>query len=209
MFNLIKGTHIVDYTCLQEEFAATDNGLLANVSAEHIVLVFEQFLQLFRDDEPLFLFIEVPANINDESVTRQSADGIPGEVETFHRDVYYLDGYYKEQMLMFLHSGIGELLINDGLVQFGFGSLESHEEIGKYKYNIMQIFCSEQTDSLFSVFSSVGIPYCEKITTAWDIISPDNPGENSMYTFNGMTVYDLLEQMKELGIYKAETREES
>ena len=208
MFHLIKGTHIVDHTRLEEEFTATDNGFLANVSAEHIAPVFEKFLQLFRDDEPLFLFIEVPSNISDERIKRQAADGIPGEIEVFHRDVYYLDGYFKEQMLLFLHSGVGELLINDGLVHFGFGSLESHDEIGKYKYNIMQIFCSPKTDSFFSVFSSIGIPYREKITTAWDIISPDNPGENSIYRFNGMTVYDLLEQMKELGIYKAETREE-
>ncbi len=39
-------------------------------------------------------------------------------------------------------------------------------------------------------------------------ISKNNPGESFRYEFNGKDVYDLVEEMKELGLYKAETQSE-
>lgn len=161
-----------------------------------------------REDEPLYLFIEVPCKAPEEQRPQKGLRKIVSDKE-LPRDVYYLDGLYQEQMLLFLHSGVGELLIHDGLTHFGFGSLESQTELGKYKYNVLIGYTQkEPVDRLSSLFETLSIPCSPSITTAWDLFSKNSPGDSYRYEFNGKNVYDLIEEMKELGLYKAETRSE-
>lgn len=208
MFQMIKGASISDASALREEYNVSGHQLTANVSAEHILPVFEAFLRQMREDEPLYLFIEVPCKLPEEQRPKKGLRKIVSDKE-LPRDVYYLDGLYQEQMLLFLHSGVGELLIHDGLTHFGFGSLESQTELGKYKYNVLIGYTQkEPVDRLSSLFEAVSIPCSPSITTAWDLFSQNSPGDSYRYEFNGKNVYDLVEEMKELGLYKAETREE-
>lgn len=209
MFQMIKGASISDASALREEYNVSGHQLTANVSAEHILPVFEAFLRQMREDEPLYLFIEVPCKLPEEQKLNEPAQIENQTVEKFHRDVYYLDGYDQEQMLLFLHSGVGELLIHDGLTYFGFGSLESQTELGKYKYNVLIGYThSEPIERLSGLFDTCSIPCSSSITTAWNLFSENNPGNSCRYEFNGKNVYDLVEEMKELGLYKAETRAE-
>ena len=46
----------------------------------------------------------------------------------------------------------------------------------------------------------------DNLVTAWDTFSQDTPGQSERYDFNGKTVFDLPEALKEWGIYLAETR---
>ena len=209
MFQLIKGASIPDISGLKEEYQIDANKLHANVSAENIPIVFESFLSKMNENEPLFLFIEVPCSEEDELRMNPPQSGQERTIKKYHRDVYYLDGYNREGMLMFLHSGVGELLINDGLVFFGFGSMDSHIELGKYKYNVLMGYLhGQETNFLTDIFDELHIP-CEKnIVTAWQLLSDENPGTSQKYVFDGKDIYVLVDQMKELGLYKAETREE-
>lgn len=209
MFQLIKGASVSDITGLREEYQLDDNKLNANVSAENIPRVFESFLNKMREDEPLFLFMEVPCKEDDEIRLNslQAEDEQP--IKKFHRDVYYLDGYSRKDMLIFLKSGVGELLINDGLVFFGFGSLDSTIELGKYKYNVMTGYLhGHEAGFLTDIFDELDIPRVTKIVSAWQLFSDENPGTSRKYEFEGKDIYVLVDQMKELGLYKAETREE-
>lgn len=209
MFQMIKGASIPDASALKEEYTVSCNQLTANVSAEHILPVFEAFLRQMRENEPLYLFIEVPCKVQAEQRFNEPTQTEDRTVEEFHKDVYYLDGLFQEQMLMFLHSGVGELLIHDGLTHFGFGSLESQTELGKYKYNVLIGYTQkEPVDRLSYLFKTLSIPCSSSITTAWDLFSQNNPGNSYRYEFKGKNVYDLVEEMKELGLYKAETRAE-
>lgn len=209
MFQMIKGASIPDASSLKEEYIVSGKRLTANVSAEHILPVFEAFLRQMRENEPLYLFIEVPCKLPEEQRLNDPSKMTDQSVEEFHRDVYYLDGLYQEQMLMLLQSGVGELLIHDGLTQFGFGSLESQTELGKYKYNVLIGYAqNEPIDRLCALFHSFDMPCSPAITTAWDLFSKNSPGESHRYAFNGKDIYDLVEEMKELGLYKAETRPE-
>ena len=209
MFQMIIGASVPDVSALKEEYTVSGHQLTANVSAEHILPVFEAFLRQMREDEPLYLFIEVPCKLQDEQQLNEPKQMQDRNVENFHRDVYYLDGLYREQMLMFLHSGDGELLIHDGLTYFGFGSLESQTELGKYKYNVLIGYAhTESIECLSGLFDACSIPFSSSITTAWKLFSPNSPGNSYRYEFNGKNVYDLVEEMKELGLYKAETRSE-
>ena len=209
MFQMIKGASIPDASSLKEEYIVSGKRLTANVSAEHILPVFEAFLRQMRENEPLYLFIEVPCKLPEEQRLNDPSKMTDQSVEEFHRDVYYLDGLYQEQMLMLLQSGVGELLIHDGLTHFGFGSLESQTELGKYKYNVLIGYAQkEPVDQLCTIFDAFDMPCSPAITTAWDLFSKNSPGDSYRYEFNGKNAYDLIEEMKELGLYKAETRSE-
>lgn len=210
MFQLIKGASIKDISGLREEYHVVDNMLCANVSAENILKVLDAFLNKMEEDEPLFLFIEAPCNEEDELKLNSPQSDSENAAIVFHKDVYYLDGYYREDMRILLHSGAGEVLINDGGVCFGFGSLNSNTELGKYKYNVLKGFVHGQdTDFLTDIFDELSIPRVSEIVTAWSLFSEDNFGESRRYEFEGKDIYTLIEQMEELGLYKAETREEN
>ena len=209
MFQLIKGASIKDISGLREEYHVVDNMLCANVSAENIIKVFDAFLNRIEDDEPLFLFIEAPCNQEDESKLNSQKPDDENAAFVFHKDVYYLDGCNREDIRALLHSGAGEVLINDGLVCFGFGSFNSNTELGKYKYNVLKGFVHGQdTEFLTDIFDKLSIPRVSEIVTAWSLFSEDNYGESRRYEFEGKDIYTLIEQMEELGLYKAETREE-
>lgn len=70
-------------------------------------------------------------------------------------------------------------------------------------------FLQEADEKCFTdIFKENDIPRLATIKTAWDLISEKNPGECSSYEFGGKDIYVLIEQLQELGLYKAETREE-
>ncbi len=209
MFQLIKGAFIEDISGLREEYEDDGDTVRANVSAENISKVFESFLNNMREDEPLFLFIEVPCSEEDELKLNPVQTGQENVIEKYHRDVYYLDGYYRENMLLFLNSGVGELLINDGFVYFGFGSMESNVELGKYEYNKLTGFqWGQDKRNLTRIFDELSISRVDKIVPALQLVYEDNPGRCSRYWVNDKDIYILIDQLKELGLYKAETREE-
>ena len=210
MFQLIKGASISDITGLKEEYQITENQLRANVSAEKILIVFDSFLSKMREDEPLFLFIETPCSEDDEIMLNDLCSGNDNAIEKYHKDVYYLDGFYREHMLTLLHSGAGELLINDGLTNFGIGSFDSNIELGKYKYNVFIGYLHGQDAGVLTdIFDELGIPRVSEIVTAWELISEDNPGECRKYECYNKDIFVLVNQMKDLGLYKAETREDN
>lgn len=210
MFRLIAGATIKDTSGLKEEYQVGENKLRANISAEKIPQIFVSFLKKMKKDEPLFLFIEAPCKKEDEMRINSSQTENDGYIEKYHRDVYYLDGWDRENMLELFQSGVGELLVNDGLVWFGIGSLESHVELGKYDYNVLTGYLyGAEEKFLTDIFDDFGIPRVPEIETAWDFISDDNPGMRRKIEYNGKGIYTLIDQLKELGLYKAETREEA
>ena len=209
MFELIKGAFIEDISGIQEGYLADVNAITASVSAEKIPALFEVFLNSMREDEPLFMFIEAPCSEEDECKYNNIKPGGTEEIKEYHWDVYYLDYYRRDDMMKLLKSGAGDVLINDGLVSFGFGSLETHVEIGKYRYNTFKAYSMDQDISCISkVFDMTGIPRVSQLVTGWNVITKENPGQSSHYKFNGKDIFDLLEDLKHLGLHKYETRGE-
>jgi len=45
------------------------------------------------------------------------------------------------------------------------------------------------------------------LKTAWDYFTYDNPGESFLYEHKGKDIYDLIEHLKQYGLYFAERRE--
>lgn len=137
---------------------------------------------------------------------RQRKSSCSGRLRETHKDVYYIDGCSVEESLVLLER-YGELLINDGISRFGFGCHESQDEIMLDKYNVVTIY-SKQLSKYNDFFEAHEIEKVENLITAWDTFSDDTPGQAERYDYNGKTVYDLPEELKDWGMYLADTRAE-
>ncbi len=151
-------------------------------------------------DEPVFFFLEIPTNKNEENLVA------PKKVETYHKDVYYLDGCSLLKAVSILDR-FGNILFNDGFSSFGFGGHLSGDEIMFGKYNFLDL-SSENIDKFSGFFEAHGIKETESLKTAWSFFSETSPGISNSYEEDRKTVYDLPELLKEEGLYFAERRED-
>ena len=199
MLNLVKGHQVSLVENLFESFTKlTEHHLMANVHAEKILEVFQHFIVIH--DEPLFFILELPVSIDREKVIAKNI------IKESHKDVYYIDGCSREECLALLIR-YGDLLINDGLSQFGFGGHKSHDEIMLDSYNVVTIY-SKELSKFNDFFEPHNIQFVEELVTAWKTFSKTSPGISEIYESNGKTVYDLPTELAEWGIYLAETRTE-
>lgn len=192
------GVKIENNAELYEGYTVDEDYIIANVSVDKIDDVMKHFILMHK--EPIFFILELPSNLKDEN------EKAPGVVDKLHNDVYYIDGCQPEDALMILRD-FGELLYNDGISSFGFGCHMSNDEIMFGKYNILSIY-SKNNEAYSDFFQPHNIEQTEKLVTAWDIISPENPGYIGRYEVNGKSVFDIPELLKDRGIYLAEQREE-
>ena len=199
MLNLVKVHQVSLVESLFESFTKlTEHHLMANVHAEKILEVFQQFIAIH--DEPLFFILELPVSIDREKVIAKNI------IKESHKDVYYIDGCSREECLVLLIR-YGDLLINDGLSKFGFGGHKSHDEIMLDSYNVVTIY-SEELSKFNDFFEPHNIQFVEELVTAWKTFSKTSPGISEIYESNEKTVYDSPEELAEWGIYLAETRTE-
>ena len=199
MLNLVKGHRVSLVESLFESFTKlTEHHLTANVHAEKILEVFQHFIVIH--DEPLFFILELPVSIDREKVIAKNI------IKESHKDVYYIDGCSREECLALLIR-YGDLLINDGLSQFGFGGHKSHDEIMLDSYNVVTIY-SKELSKFNDFFEPHNIQFVEELVTASETFSETSPGISEIYESNGKTVYDLPIELAEWGIYLAETRTE-
>lgn len=199
MLKLGKGYKIYEPERLNEAYEiSNDVSIMANVNVEKIAEVFQHFIAIH--EEPLFFILELPITSDREELIA------PGVLEETHKDVYYIDACTQEECLVLLER-YGELLINDGMNRFGFGCHESGDEIMLDKYNVVTIY--SRTLSKYNVFFEAHkIDRVNQLVTAWDTFSNDTPGQAECYDWDGKSVYDLPDDLKEWGIYLAETRTE-
>ncbi len=201
MLEMIKGAKIKNAINLEEGYEMQENFLLANVDASKIINLIQDFIKENKEDS-FFLFIEIPTN-KEEEIKLQAKE----KTEKLHMDIYYLDGITEKEANVFLEE-YGEVLIHDGVVQFGFGT-QRNEEIGKYKYNLVKIYSKDNLKKYTKILENHNIVKKEKVKTAWDFFTKENPGTSfSYYDKNEKNIYDCLKELKEKGLYKAETRVE-
>jgi len=198
MLNMIKGCRINDPSLLSEGYAQTETGFAANVNAEKIQTVLESFVKLHNDH--CFVILEVPANAKVEAELRRD------ETAPMHKDVYYLDGLTVERALEFLDV-FGEWFVHDGLSTFGIGVHSGANEILVGKYNVVTIY-THTPQQYAGFFEAHGIPETPGLKTAWDYFTRETPGDSFLYEYRGSNVYDLVEHLKQYGLYFAERREE-
>ncbi len=115
-----------------------------------------------------------------------------------------MDCLKKDEAFSFLDS-VGELLSNDGLCKFGFGSQSNNDEIMVDKYNVITISC-KNNNLYMNLFRKNNIERTTSLVTAWNTFSEESPGVSEKIEINGKDVYSIITDYKSWGIYFAERR---
>ena len=197
-FELIEGV-VLGKAALEgvkTSFSVGEDHLIDSVlSAELIRPLLDSAVKLLP--EPHFFFIELPCTEDEEKELRSSKN------DPAHYKVYYLDGCTKPVTHAII-TRYGELLINDGLTRFGFGSNSSDEEIYVLDYQQVQIYADD--DRFVPLFERLGAERVEEVKTVWENFTPENVGVSFAVEIEGETSADIPENVKSEGMYYAETR---
>jgi hypothetical protein len=97
----------------------------------------------------------------------------------------------------------GTLLVEDGCSRFGFGSHKTDEEIYFTDYQEFMIY-SYDTEKVRRIMAECGVEETDKPMSVWDLLSEENQGCLSVVEYEGETVFDIPENLKEVGMYKSE-----
>lgn len=197
MLKMRKGCIVPFPQKLLEGYIYREPVFIANVDADKLETLLEQFITIH--DEPLFFILEVPCQQNEET------EIVPGEVKTFHKDVYYIDGCSQEKARNILHR-TAAILINDGLCNFGFGCHLSRDEIMVEKYNVLTVWANNK-DTYAGFFEKCKIQPVDRLVTAWETFTQEAPGEAIRVDTDGKSIYDIPRMLQDFGIYLAGRRE--
>lgn len=200
-FGTAVGVVVPDLSGIQEGFdeSIEENGytlMHVNVSAEHIA---PYFLRLMDEiEEPGFFIVEVPATEAEEKDRRKKP------TSPFHKRVYYLDGISKERATRFFEE-YRELFVNDGMCNFGFGSL-SHEELFVGAFKIFEIF-TPTPEKFRTTLWALDIAKQEHLRTIWDNTTAEAPARREALIAKP-SIWNLLAELEHLGFYLADVRED-
>lgn len=202
MFQIVEGNYVPNLQGVQEEytkqFANTHWCIQINVSAEHIDELFRQLCSQVR--QPSFLLFEHGANQKEEEQLRSS------DQDPYHKDIFYIDGLdYKG--FESIYGRYQELLVHDGEICFGLGSHDGIDEVYVGDYKIFTIF-TDTPDKYQRILHKAGFEMSESMKTVWNNFTQDNPGQRRCVKKNGIDIYEMINELKEQGIYLAERRPE-
>lgn len=176
-FHLISGISLSDTGDLGEFYERTESGFWIYPSAEKMcALALGAVKELF---EPMFFFLELPCQ-DDENAF----------------DLYYLE--CTKPVAEAIIDRYGDLLINDGVSSFGFGSHKTGEEIYFHLFQKVYIFTenSEKYEKLFKALEITDKP----ANTVADNFDPDTDDVITV-ELDGETVFDAAENLKSAGLY--------
>lgn len=196
MIEFIKGCKITNSDNLKEEYKISGNWIKANVNASKILKLMYEFAEMQQDDEPLFLFLEIPSKKeNQKNIEEFDKERKYKIKDGFYYEIYYLDGISKNFFKELLDKS-GEILLNDGMSSFGLGNFTTNDEIGKYKYNQVKLL-SNNIEKYEELFRKNNIKRNDNTTLSVNLINPDNPGICNIYKDkNGKDIYKLVENLK-------------
>ena len=126
-FFLAQGIEVEQLLDIHECYETNKTNIIANISFERLSRIVTDLCRQLK--EPLFFFLEVPCTEEEEKSLRKNQEDL------FHKNIYYLDNCNIKVILAIIKR-YGDLLFNDGLVQFGFASHEDEDEIYVMKYNV-------------------------------------------------------------------------
>lgn len=196
-FQLVQGVSVDNCDKIHSAYSVSDNSFSATVSAELIYPLLADLIKQLA--EPVFFFIELPCSEEEEKKLRKA------KTDPLHYNLYYLDNCTLP-VAEAIMKRYGQLLINDGLCRFGFGSHSKSEEIYCLKYQVVSVF-GEQS-KFKKCFDKYKIPCEDNLLTLWDTFTNEAPGVSTLVELNGETVYDIAENLKSEGMYLADVIEE-
>ena len=192
MFQTALGVTIPFPDKIQEQFQVYEGkSIYANISFEKLRPIFTEFYHNLP--EPLFFVLQLPLLMHEERKM--------GDSNTFHQEVCYLDGQTKSQIDDIIEK-YGQILLEDGMSQFAVASHVNNEEIFIQKYKLTA-FYSSSPHRFIPFLQRYGLTETDNLITVWNTFSQETPGECRRVSINGFDVYDVAEQLKKQGLYRA------
>lgn len=192
MFQTALGVTIPFPDKIQEQFQVYEGkSIYANISFEKLKPILTEFYHNLP--EPLFFVLQLPLSIHEERKLKDS--------NTFHQEVCYLDGQTKSQIDDIIEK-YGQILLEDGMSQFAVASHVNNEEIFIQKYKLTA-FYSSSPRRFIPFLQRYGLTETDNLITVWNTFSQETPGECRRVSINGFDVYDVAEQLKKQGLYRA------
>ena len=192
MFQTPPGVTIPFPDKIQEQFQVYEGkSIYANISFEKLKPILTEFYHSLP--EPLFFVLQLPLSIHEERKLKDS--------NTFHQEVCYLDGQTKSQIDDIIEK-YGQILLEDGMSQFAVASHVNNEEIFIQKYKLTA-FYSSSPRRFIPFLQRYGLTETDNLITVWNTFSQETPGECRRVSINGFDVYDVAEQLKKQGLYRA------
>lgn len=189
---LIHGVDFSKSADLKPEFRVSREGdsaaLTLTLSADDYSAFFPKAAEAFA--EPLFFFAELP----DEE------GGIIGDDAGGYK-TYYLDNCTLPVIKAILKR-YGGILYSDGVLRFGFGSHKTGDEVYMREYQQLSIY-SHNISAFKKILSELGYSENPSALTVWDVISEGSPISGVSVECDGETAADMIENLKEVGMYPA------
>jgi hypothetical protein len=201
-FEFAKGVSVSAPEKISEGFCCSVNEkgytvITINVSRKKIGPTFLRLASLVKS--PSYFIYEVPTN---EKVENSLGSKEP---EIYHKDVYYLDGKDIAACKTIFRK-YEQYFVDDGMVCFGFGYHKGTDEVFVGRYKVFEVYAQEP-NKYIQELSEMGFKQSPKLTTVWDTFTPKTPGKCERLTLQGKTIYNVAEELKEIGFYYAERRE--
>ena len=196
-FKLVQGVDVDNIENVHSAYRVDENSIYSVLSAE----IYEEAVSELVEKlvEPVFFFLEIPCSAEEEKILRKSKS------DPYHYNIYYLDNC-TIPVAHAIMKRYGELLVNDGVSRFGFGSHNNEEEIYCKSYQAVSVYGNIK--KFQNVLDEMNIPCEAEIKTIWDVLSGENTGTCSTVEINGETVNDIAANLKPEGMYLADTVEE-
>ncbi len=199
-FKIIEGLNIADISGVKTSYSIINASEINCVlSAERIKSIVKKAVKLIK--KPYF-FIEVPCT--DAQETELSKHGDSGT----HMQIYNLE--VTHDVADAILKRYGDLLINDGLTNFGFCSLETETEIYVMPFQNIMLYNKNDTSGFEKLLKESNIPKVkpEEFITIDSLLSNSNPADRVLVELNGETVFDVIENLTEVGLTLYETIKE-
>ena len=199
-FKIIEGLNIADISGVKTSYSIINASEINCVlSAEKIKYIVKKTVKLIK--KPYF-FIEVPCT--DAQEAELSKHGDSGT----HMQIYNLE--VTHDVADAILKRYGDLLINDGLTNFGFCSLETETEIYVMPFQNIMIYNKNDTSSFEKLLKESNIPKLkpEEFITIDSLLSNSNPADRVLVELNGETVFDVIENLTGVGLTLFETIKE-
>ncbi len=194
-FKVIEGLNIADISRVTSSFTKiSDSEIHCIVSAEMINSILKRTVKLVK--KPYF-FIEVPCTDAQEAELKEESGS--------HMQLYNLE--VTQEVANAILKRYGDLLINDGVTNFGFGSLETETEIYAMPFQTIMLYNKKDTSGFEKILKQDNITELKpnEFITIDSLLSKNNPADRVMVELNGETVFDVIENLKEVGLTLCDT----
>lgn len=191
-FKLIEGLNIDNITGIKSSYTKLNESEISCViSAEKIKSIISRAVKSIK--KPYF-FIEVPCTEAQETELSKKGD------KGLHMQLYNLEVTYDVADAILKR--YGDLLINDGVTNFGFCSLETETEIYVMPFQNIMLYNKSNVNVFENILKEEHIvkDTPENHITIDSLLSKNNPADRTLVELDGETVFDMIENLKDAGL---------